>query len=193
LVFHDWDLDRLTAKQGPVRGRTLEMLSQIPLHGGEAIWTLPELLAEIGGRVPLLVEIKSRSEIPSDQLVPGRGEGARRLHRAGCGDELRSRCGRWFAANAPKVVRGLVVTEDGQSGAFAASRAILAQTLRSGLNSSPSTCVTCRVRSPRALRAKGLPVLTWTVHDEATLTAAREFADAPIAEGEGLELALRHA
>ena len=43
------------------------------------------------------------------------------------------------------------------------------------------------------LRAKGLPVLTWTVRDEATLAAAREFADAPIAEGEGLELALRHA
>ena len=35
-------------------------------------------------------------------------------------------------------------------------------------------------------RARGLPVLTWTVRDAAQRARAAEHADAPIAEGDGL-------
>jgi glycerophosphoryl diester phosphodiesterase len=192
LVFHDWDLDRLTAKQGPVRGRATEMLAQLRLRGGEAIWTLPELLAEIGGRVPLLVEVKSRREMPADRLC--RAVAGALAAYAGPVAVMSFDPGvaRWFAANAPGVVRGLVVTEDGQPGAFAVSHAVLAQSF------AHAEFIAFDVRdlpSPFAatLRAKGLPVLAWTVCDEAKLAAARAFADAPIAEGEGLELALRGA
>jgi len=192
LVFHDWDLDRLTAKQGPVRGRTLEMLSQIRLHGGEPIWTLPELLAEVGGRVPLLVEIKSRSEMPWDRLCRAVARAFAAYAGPVAAMSFDPNVVRWFATGAPEVVRGLVITENGQPGAFAVSHAILANSV------ARAEFIAFDVRdlpSPLAatLRAKGLPVLTWTVRDEATLAAAREFADAPIAEGEGLELALRHA
>jgi glycerophosphoryl diester phosphodiesterase len=185
LVFHDWDLDRLTAKQGPVRGRTLEMLSHIPLNSGEAIWTLAELLAEVGGRVPVLVEIKSRREAPCAPLC-------RAVRRALAGYSgpiavmsFDPNVARWFADNAPDLVRGLVVTEDGQPGAFAASRAILvrrfarAEFIAFDVRDLPSPFAA-------AMRKRGLPLLTWTVSTPALLARGREHADGWIAEGEGL-------
>jgi glycerophosphoryl diester phosphodiesterase len=62
MVFHDDELDRLTAERGPVRARSAEALAAIPLSGGpDRIPRLAEVLAEVGGRVPLLIEIKDQS------------------------------------------------------------------------------------------------------------------------------------
>ncbi|MFP4273578.1 MAG: glycerophosphodiester phosphodiesterase family protein [Paracoccaceae bacterium] len=61
MVFHDYHLGRLTAEQGPVRGRSAAELAAIPLAGGsEGIPGLAAVLAEVAGRVPLLVEIKDQ-------------------------------------------------------------------------------------------------------------------------------------
>lgn len=62
MVFHDYDLSRLTDERGPVRARSAEELLSIHLKGsdGEPIPTLREVLAEVSGRVPLLVEIKDQ-------------------------------------------------------------------------------------------------------------------------------------
>ena len=60
MVFHDFRLDRLTGESGPVRARRAAALSQIVLTGSpDFIPTLPAFLGLIGGRVPLVVEIKS--------------------------------------------------------------------------------------------------------------------------------------
>lgn len=61
MVFHDYELGRLTAEKGPVRQRDAEELERIPLLGGdEGIPTFAEVLALVGGRVPLLVELKDQ-------------------------------------------------------------------------------------------------------------------------------------
>jgi glycerophosphoryl diester phosphodiesterase len=61
MVFHDYDLGRLTPETGPVRGRDAAELAQIPLRGGEAgIPDLPEVLTLVAGRVPLLIELKDQ-------------------------------------------------------------------------------------------------------------------------------------
>lgn len=62
MVFHDYHLGRLTGETGSVRGRSCEALQQIPLlHGqGETIPTLRDILALVGGRVPLLLELKDQ-------------------------------------------------------------------------------------------------------------------------------------
>lgn len=59
VVFHDDTLDRVTKERGLVRERTAEELSKIKLLGTEdGIPTFSEVLSVIGGKVPLLVEIK---------------------------------------------------------------------------------------------------------------------------------------
>lgn len=61
VVFHDDLLDRLTRATGPVARRTLAELRAIRLHDTDAgIPTLEELLDLVDGRVPLIIELKSR-------------------------------------------------------------------------------------------------------------------------------------
>ena len=60
IVFHDETLDRMTAEKGDVVARTTAELKVIRLKDtGDTIPTLAELLALVGGRVPLVLELKS--------------------------------------------------------------------------------------------------------------------------------------
>lgn len=61
MVFHDYDLKRLTGQSGALRQMTAAALGQVPLlHGDEGIPTFAEVLEIVAGRVPLLVEIKDQ-------------------------------------------------------------------------------------------------------------------------------------
>ncbi len=62
MVFHDYDLDRLTDETGAVRLRRAEELGRIALKGGgaETIPTLGEVLDLVGGQAPLLIELKDQ-------------------------------------------------------------------------------------------------------------------------------------
>ncbi|MGJ8603253.1 MAG: glycerophosphodiester phosphodiesterase family protein [Marivita sp.] len=61
MVFHDDTLDRLTGETGPVRSRDAADLQTIPLRGGsDTIPTLALVLAQVGGAVPLLIELKDQ-------------------------------------------------------------------------------------------------------------------------------------
>ncbi|MCJ2080689.1 glycerophosphodiester phosphodiesterase family protein [Methylobacterium sp. J-090] len=61
MVFHDAGLGRLTGVADPVESLTAAALSDLAVAGsGERIPTLPDFLAAIGGRTPLVIEVKSR-------------------------------------------------------------------------------------------------------------------------------------
>ncbi len=61
VVFHDADLTRLTGLPGLVRERTAAELGSLPLlRSMDTIPTLPVFLATVAGRVPLVIEVKSR-------------------------------------------------------------------------------------------------------------------------------------
>ena len=77
MVFHDDLLDRLTAEQGPVKGRTRAALEAIPLKDdGGTIPALETVLALVAGRVPLLIEIKDQDGAMGPDVGP--------LERATC-------------------------------------------------------------------------------------------------------------
>lgn len=62
MVFHDYDLERLTGKKGFVQNRPAAELSRIQLlHGERTIPKFDEFLNVIDGRVPLLVELKAQN------------------------------------------------------------------------------------------------------------------------------------
>ena len=61
MVFHDPTLARLTGEEGRIRDRRADELGFLPLLGGpETIPTLRQVLDLVGGRVPLLIEIKDQ-------------------------------------------------------------------------------------------------------------------------------------
>ncbi|MGD0185445.1 MAG: glycerophosphodiester phosphodiesterase family protein [Roseiarcus sp.] len=61
MVFHDDSLGRLTRRRGAVIQKSVAEIQAAPFRrGGERIPTLPQLLARIAGRTPLICELKSR-------------------------------------------------------------------------------------------------------------------------------------
>ncbi|MDO9441746.1 MAG: glycerophosphodiester phosphodiesterase family protein [Beijerinckiaceae bacterium] len=60
MVFHDFELERLTGETGALRDRTASDLARIQLSGSEdSVPTLEGWLALVGGRTPVICEIKS--------------------------------------------------------------------------------------------------------------------------------------
>ncbi|SEN32536.1 Glycerophosphoryl diester phosphodiesterase [Loktanella fryxellensis] len=61
MVFHDYDLRRMTDQQGAVAQRHSDQLTQIALRGDSTpIPTLADVLATVAGRVPVLIELKDQ-------------------------------------------------------------------------------------------------------------------------------------
>jgi glycerophosphoryl diester phosphodiesterase len=186
MVFHDWELDRLTGESGPVAGRSAAELGAIALTGGEdRIPTLRRLLDQIAGRVPLLIEIKSRREMdvaPICQAVRHALEGYQGPHGVMSFDP---RVSRWFARHSPPTVRGLVVTEENDKAVPGRIKRHLAlwharpDFLAYDIRDLPS-------RFAASQRRRGLPVASWTVRSAELRKRAALHADAPIAEGLGI-------
>ena len=193
MVFHDGTLDRLTAARGPVRDRTARELGDIRLKGSEdTIPTLRAVLDRIDGAVPLLIELKDQSG--------GLGEAETRLEEATAallaeyaGDvAVMSFNPAMVAAMqrvAPEVPRG--VTTCGY---------VPSQWPRL----SPEACARLRaigsfdavgasfishdwtdLGSPRVaeLKARGVPILCWTIKTPQDEAQARRIADNVTFEG----------
>jgi len=186
VVFHDWELDRLTGERGPVAGRTAAALAQVTLGGGsDRIAPLREVLGMVGGRAPLLIELKTRRE----RRVAALCLAVRRDLEGYAGPVavmgFDPRVCAWFRRHAPRVVRGLVVSEQGARTRSGSLRRHLAlwqarpDFLAYDVRDLPS-------RFAAAQRRRGLPLLTWTVRSKALRQRAAEHADAPICEGEGV-------
>jgi glycerophosphoryl diester phosphodiesterase len=181
MVFHDYRLERLTGESGDVAARTATQLGALRLSGtGDTIPTLREVLHQVGGRVPVLIEVKGpdRNVARLCLAVFRALEG----YRGPVGVmSFNPEVPRWFAAHAPKVLRGLVVTEQGKKRlrgwlerAFAFWRSG-AQFLAYDIRDLPS-------RFAKRRRKKGLPVFTWTVRSEADRPRAASHADQIIYE-----------
>lgn len=71
VVFHDYALERLAEASGPLRALPAVTLGQTKLRGGdEGIPDLPEILALVAGRVPLLIEIKDQDGAMGPDIGP---------------------------------------------------------------------------------------------------------------------------
>lgn len=200
IVFHDERLDRLTGASGALAERSASELTALtlgPAGGGPGICTLRDLLGQVAGQVPLLIELKSARRRPVAPLC--------RAVRA----ELTTYAGRhavmsfdpriagWFARHSPGTVRGLIVTEENartpgyplgrhRIGRHFALWRARPDFLAYDIRDLPSAFAA-------AQRRRGLPVLTWTVNTSALRDSADHHADAPIAEGAGLAKAVRSA
>ena len=187
MVFHDWELDRLTGERGPLDHRNAAALTQVLLNAGtERIPTLREVLGLVRGRVPLLIEIKSKRDyhVAASCLAVRRVlEGYQGPHAVMSFDP---RVGQWFARHAPRTVRGLVLSEEHDRGLLGRARRHLwlwmakPDFLAYDVRDLPSSFA-------EGQRARGLPLTTWTVNSPAKRVLAAEYADAPIAEGAGVE------
>lgn len=181
IVFHDYTLDRLTAAGGPLAERDVANLARIRLKGTEeGLPALADILGLVAARVPLLIEVKSRDRRPTQLCAAVHAALAGYAGRVAV-MSFNPEVGHWFAAHAPDVVRGLVVTEEGKKdwrGAWERHLALWRAKpdfLAYDVRDLPSPFAA-------AQRARGLPVLSWTVRSDADEATVAAHADSPIHE-----------
>ncbi len=190
VVFHDAQLERLTGTSGEIGKMDIGQITHVRLSiGGEAIPTLRDVLDQVAGQVPLLLEIKSDSRRSASNLCRAVRRELEGYSTQAAVMSFDPRVGAWFARKAPHITRGLVVSEENGRTFSAAVRR------RRNLWQARPHFLAYDIRDlPSAFaarqRARGLPVLTWTVSSPALREQAQLHADAPIAEGAGLPLGL---
>ena len=186
IVFHDWDLLRLTGGEGETDTRLAEELETLLLLRTDQRPTrLAGFLELIAGRVPVLIEIKSR---------PGYDVGRTCLYVSRLLKEYSGphavmsfdpRVARWFRRQSPETPCGLVMREDEHGHTQKGWQRRLAlwiarpDFLAYHIAALPSRWIA-------RLRAKGMPVLTWTINSPETRARGLVYADALIAESAGL-------
>lgn len=194
LVFHDDLLDRLTDRAGPIAAASAATLAALPLTGaaeGETIPTFEEFLALVGGRVPVLVEIKDQTHALGPEVGPLERRVAELLARYDGPAAVMSfnpHAVGAMAVAAPGLARGLTscAFDETEWGIDAARRDHLAALA----DFDPLGCAfishdKADLANPAvgALKARAVPILTWTIRDAAQEAAARRVADNITFEG----------
>jgi glycerophosphoryl diester phosphodiesterase len=191
MVFHDEALGRLTGVTEAVSTRRAADLEALAVAGtGERIPSLPAFLAVIARRTPLIVEIKSRHN--GDLGLARRvAEIARAYDGPLAVKSFDPDIVAAFRDLAPDVPRGIVAetTQDDPiyAGMTATRRHALANLLH--LEETRPDFLSWRVgdlpNAPAYLcrLLAGMPVMTWTVRDEAQRGVAQSYADQMVFEG----------
>ena len=193
MVFHDHLLNRLTEETGPVRDRDSAALQQIGLKGGsDRIPTLKEVLKQVNGAVPLLIELKDQHGEMGE--TDGRLEAATVAALEGYDGPVALMS---FNPNmvarlvdlAPDLPRGLISSawrKIDEPHVPVDTRARLAgipdfERVQADFLSHDAT----NLDAPRVeqLKAQGVPILCWTIRSEAQEHQARKVADNITFEG----------
>lgn len=192
MVFHDYDLRRLTEEVGAVRQRSAGDLGQIGLKGGsEGIPTLGEVVTLVAGRAPLLIEIKDQDGSMGPDVGPLEHAVAEVLNSAPGPAAVMSfnpHSVALMAQLAPDVPRGLVTSAyRPEDWPLTTKRC---DELRGIPDYAPSHASfisheAADLARPRVadLRSSGAAVLCWTIRSEAEEASARRYADNVTFEG----------
>lgn len=190
MIFHDFTLDRLTTGSGRVDEHTAAELAAIAFRAtDDRMPTLARFLDLIGGRAPVLIEIKSRFDDDLSltkrvvEILAGRHEPIALMSF----DEAIVEA---LMTLTPDRPRG-VVAEAQPFGARPSDRGPAHRSSPASLlhlDRSKPDFLAWSVRDlphpvPELARRSGLPVLTWTVRTPEERQIAAQFADQMIFEG----------
>jgi glycerophosphoryl diester phosphodiesterase len=191
MVHHDDRLGRLAAGDGALRELTAAALKAATFHAtAERMMTLGDLCNLVAGRVPMMIELKSRFD--GDLRVAARAAAVLASYDGPVG--LASFDPALVCALrriAPQLARGIIAErryDHPEWHELGGLRKLELAFLLHGWQSRPDF-VAYRVRdltavAPRAARHMfGLPLLTWTVRSDADRAIAARFADQIIFEG----------
>lgn len=189
VVFHDERLERMTGHEGRLRDHTVAELGAMTLNGtDETIPTLADTLTMIGHRAMVFIELKTPfgevgplEKRVTDVLVDHNGP------TAVIGFNPYSHA--WFADHHPQILRGLdsygwnddsarKLAPEMRKSLAALEQVELARPdfLALGLDMLPSARVDL-------YRAKGMPIVAWTVRSPDQWEGVRDHCDNLIFEG----------
>jgi glycerophosphoryl diester phosphodiesterase len=191
VVFHDFTLERLTSGFGRVDAMTAQALGALAMKDtADRIATLSSFLARIAGRVPVVVEIKSRFD-GDLRLTRRTAEVVRNFAGPVALKSFDPAIVAALRDLAPQHPRGIVAMNDYSHAEYAhldpERRHAMANLLH--FAESQPDFLSWRVRdlpsaAPHLCRtALGLPLMTWTVRTAEDRARANAHADQMVFEG----------
>lgn len=181
FVFHDATLARMAGRGDAVAAMDGAALDTVALPDGGAIPRLSALLARCGDKVPLLIEIKAQGRCVRPVCEAVARDLADRPGMSVAVMSFNPRAVRWCVRQRVGQYHGFIVTEQGKGRWRRAIEHALAlwiarpDFLACDIRDLPS-------RLSRRTRARGRPVLTWTVRSDADRARAAEHGDQIIFE-----------
>lgn len=189
VVFHDETLERLTEAQGLLKERTVKELKSLGYRiGTDRMQTLAEMLEQVSGKVPLVIELKSHWD--GSEALAQRALRVLESYRGPyCLMSFDPDAIAAVAAYSPHTVRGIVAdrTVDAYYNGLPIDRRLEMRTF-SHLHRTRPHFVSYYFRDlPYApvqrIRAAGHPVITWTIRSEEQVRLARRYSDQITFEG----------
>lgn len=198
MVFHDYDLDRLTEETGALHQYTATELNNIRLNGSnDTIPTLEQALDLITGQIPVLLEIKDQD----GALGPNIGQQERSIAQV-----LKTYIGpiaimsfnphsiAKMAELAPETARGLVTCNFPKEHWQLVPDATLKKLRDTPDYDRVKACFISHfakdLENPRVaeLKQQGATILSWTIRSQIEEIAAREMAEGITFEGYAAEI-----
>lgn len=185
VVFHDYDMTRLTGVGGDIRTKSYEEIKNLKIQNTEyGIPTFEEVLKVVDGKIPLLVEVKHHKHIGEmekkirDTLRNYRGEYAI--------ESFNPKIIRWFYKNAPEMVRGQLSCTFKDDDVNPILKKLLRALLFIKYNHSQFLAydVDDIVQNKKVLKIKKyMPVIMWTVKNKNQINELKPYFDNYIFEG----------
>ena len=192
MVFHDYELSRLTQSKGPLRQRSAAELGAMQLSDGSYIPTLEAVLKQVSGQVAVLAEIKDQDGAMGDNLGPLEARVAEVLN-AYRGPvavmSINPHAVYLMQKHAPEVTRGLVTSDFSEEKwpllprKRAEELALIADFEPTGSSFISHQFLSLDAGPVARIRELGEPVLSWTIKSEDDEHEARRLADNITFEG----------
>lgn len=189
VVFHDDHLDRLTEGHGLVKDHSAEQIKSRKIRNSpDRVQTLAELLAQVKGQVPLIIELKSHWD--GDERLAAR---ALEVLKGYAGDHaIMSFDPDVIAAVrgiSPGTIRGIVAETafDSYYDSLPLAKQLELRSFAHVSRTAPDFVSFYFEELPwapiEALRASGLPVITWTIRSPQQAWQALRHSDQITFEG----------
>jgi glycerophosphoryl diester phosphodiesterase len=193
MVFHDDKLERLMGAPGRISHHSPASLARLRYKGQDThILTFTEFLDLVGGRVPLLVEVKTNSATPLETFLDKVARQARAYKGPIALMSFDLDVVAALTKLAPTIPRGPIFgSHQLPRRWFATPGAAGSATIARLLDRAPAASgfLAVDVRMLRAARAWmtrnaiEVPLFSWTIRTRRERASATRFADAPIFEG----------
>ena len=187
VVFHDGDLRRICGYQGKLRHLTYEELRAYPLPDGTAIPLLSEVLARVGGEVPLIVEIKYYGGAAQNTALAM--DVLREYTGPYCVESFHPLAVRYLKRHAPEILRGQLAEggrwdPDDMALSFHLAQKHLLANVLGRPHFVAYSCPEDHTLAMWLMKNVFHPLLAaWTIRDQETLKENRQAYDMFIIEG----------
>ena len=193
VVFHDYELDRLTESSGLIADLDADELESIVLIGGKrSIPRFDNFMEYVAGRVPVLVELKDQDGALGDKITALEGATCEVLRKykgpvavMSFNPNMIARC----AMLAPEIPRGLVLDAfsetDWPKVSDTRRKELAAVTHYSNVGATFVSHSYSELHSEKIIELKksGALIFCWTIRSKAQSKQARRFVDSVTFEG----------